>query len=38
MKTLKELLAGVQYSGEAGETGIINAVHFDSRKDRKSVV
>lgn len=33
MKTLKELLAGVSYSGKIeDEAGKINAVHFDSRK------
>lgn len=33
MKTLKELLAGVSFSGKIGdEAGRVNAVHFDSRK------
>lgn len=33
MKTLKELLTGVSYSGKIeDEAGKINAVHFDSRK------
>lgn len=36
MKTLKELLAGVSYSGKIeDEAGKINAVHFDSRKVEK---